>query len=141
MELDAQEASVGLLRSLVERHPTDPRIHANLLYALHHTDGNSGSLLRMEHSAWAARHAERLSSSNARHDNERSSDRRLRIAYVSADFREHPASRFLLPLVSAHHRTEVEVVCYSDVQEPNPLTELFKAASDKWCETAKISDE
>ena len=40
--------------------------------------------------------------------------RRLRVGYVSADLRSHPVASFIEPLVVAHDRTAVEVLCYSD---------------------------
>jgi protein O-GlcNAc transferase len=47
---------------------------------------------------------------------DRDPERRLRVGYVGADaFRRHTAAVSLLPLIEAHDRSQVEVVCYSDV--------------------------
>jgi protein O-GlcNAc transferase len=62
------------------------------------------------------------------------------VGYVSADFREHPASRFLLPLIEAHDRNQVEVFSYSDTTRPDLLTERFRAADHVWRDTSTLSD-
>ncbi len=140
-DLGRQEAGIDLLRKAITQLPHDVGLHGNLLYALHHTAGDDGSLLLSEHRAWANRHAEPLQNEIRPHGNDRTPDRRLRVGYVSADFREHPASRFLLPLIEAHDRTHVEVFCYSDVRRPDSLTHRCKAASDQWRETTGCSDQ
>ena len=49
------------------------------------------------------------------HRNERSADRRLRIGYVSPDFRDHVVGRNLLPLFREHDHQRFEILCYADV--------------------------
>jgi protein O-GlcNAc transferase len=47
---------------------------------------------------------------------------RLRIGYVSPDFREHAVAHFSEPLIAAHDATRFEVVCYSNVKTPDEVT-------------------
>jgi protein O-GlcNAc transferase len=139
-DMGRQDAATALQQSLVSRYPDDPALRGNLLYGLHHTYGDDGAFLLREHMAWSARHAEPLSANIQPHRNDRSIDRRLRVGYVSADFREHPASRFLLPLIEAHDPKQVEVFCYNDVLEPDHLTKRFEAAAHVWRNTGTFSD-
>jgi len=50
---------------------------------------------------------------------------KIRLGYVSADFRRHPVACFLLPLVSHHDRDRFEVFCYSATEREDHLTERF----------------
>lgn len=118
----------------------DPVGRGNLLYKLHHVHGEDGALMLEEHAAWTSRHADPLGSNVQPHVSDRSPDRRLRVGYVSADFRDHPAARFLLPLLEAHDRSQVEVYCYNDATQPYSLTERFRSAAHVWRETASMSD-
>jgi protein O-GlcNAc transferase len=139
-DMGRQDAATALQQALVSRYPDDPALRGNLLYGLHHTYGDDGPLLLREHAAWSARHADPLSAGVQPHLNDRSIDRRLRVGYVSADFREHPASRFLLPLIEAHDPKQVEVFGYNDVLQPDHLTERFEAAAHVWRNTGTLSD-
>jgi len=66
-------------------------------------------------------------------------DRRLRIGYVSADFRSHSVASFVEPLIAAHDRTAVEVFCYSSTIH-DAVTERIRSRADAWRETRHLSD-
>ena len=140
-DMGRQDAATALQQALVAQSPEDPARRGNLLYGLHHAHGDDGLLMLKEHAAWSARHAEPLLAEIQPYLHDRSPDRRLRVAYVSADFREHPASRFLLPLIEAHNPSQVEVFCYNDATQPNALTDRFRAAAHVWRDTGSISDK
>ena len=57
------------------------------------------------------------------HPNDRAPDRRLRVGFVSPDFHGHPVGQLLLPLFTHHDRGHTEFFAYSDVREPDALTE------------------
>ena len=72
--------------------------------------------------------------------NDRSPDRRLRIGYVSPDFRQHPVGRFLIPLFRNHDHSQFEVYSYSGVQAPDEMTAQLRSFSDHWRNTVPMSD-
>ena len=80
------------------------RSTATLLLTLHYHPDYSPADLEREHRAWAERHVAPLAAVRRPHENAREPDRRLRIGYVSPDFREHPVARFVLPLFREHDR-------------------------------------
>ncbi len=57
------------------------------------------------------------------HSQDKIPHRRLRIGYISPDFRRHSVSSFIKPVFQHHDRTQVEVFCYGEVQEPDTITE------------------
>ena len=66
--------------------------------------------------------------------------RRLRIGYVSADFREHPVPYFLEPILACHDHERVEVFCYADVPQPDATTKRLRAHADVWRSLVGLSD-
>jgi len=64
--------------------------------------------------------------------NDPAPDRRLRIGYLSSDFRNHPVGSNVLPLLSSHDREKFEVFCYADVSRPDAMTERFQSCADHW---------
>ncbi len=75
------------------------------------------------------------------HENSHEPDRRLRIGYVSPDFREHPVARFVLPLFREHDRGQVEVFTYSGVTRQDPVTRMLRDHVDQWRDVATLRDE
>src|SRR5690606_10711990 len=92
------------------------------------------------HREWAERHVAPLASERRSHPNDRGRDRRLRIGYVSPDFREHSVARFMLPLIEQHDRDRVEVFAYSDVTRPDAVTERIRDSADAWRDITASSD-
>ncbi|MBP2229054.1 putative O-linked N-acetylglucosamine transferase (SPINDLY family) [Azospirillum agricola] len=58
--------------------------------------------------------------------------RRLRIGYVSPDFRLHSVAMFLLPLLRNHDRSRVELFAYSHVEKTDFITEEILQQMEHW---------
>lgn len=66
---------------------------------------------------------------------------RLRVGYLSGDFREHPAARVLVGLIEAHDRVRRAVFGYSHgAPRESPLRRRVLAAFDDWRELHGRSD-
>jgi len=116
-------------------------IAGNFLYAAHFHPDYDARRLWEEHARWNEKYARRLARSPGGHDNDRSMDRRLRIGYVSPDFRDHPVGRFLLPLLANHDHGGFEIVGYSDVRRRDAMTDVLRGYADLWQTTTGLSDE
>jgi protein O-GlcNAc transferase len=68
------------------------------------------------------------------------SGRRLRVGYVSPDFRSHPVAHFIEPVLAAHDRKQVEVFCYSDVEHPDDVTARLGKSAEHFHACARWSD-
>jgi predicted O-linked N-acetylglucosamine transferase (SPINDLY family) len=64
--------------------------------------------------------------------NKRKPERRLKVGYVSPNFREHSVAFFIEPLLREHDREVVEVHCYAEVARPDAVTARLQAYSDHW---------
>ena len=66
--------------------------------------------------------------------------RRLRVGYLSADFCNHPVARFMLPILHAHRREEIEVWALSCGPHDDFITNQIKIASEHWIELRFLND-
>ena len=58
--------------------------------------------------------------------------RKLRIGYVSSDFREHPIARNLLPVLQQHDRSRFEIYLYANIGAPDAMSERLMQVSDEF---------
>jgi protein O-GlcNAc transferase len=135
------DAAIESYRRAIELRPDLSELHSNLLLTLHYHPDYSPAALEREHRAWAERHVTPLKPARRPHGNRREPDRRLRVGYVSPDFREHPMARFVLPLFREHDRRQFEVFTYSDVTRPDAVTELIREHVDRWRDVATLDDQ
>ena len=89
---------------------------------------------------WSDQHAAPLLSKRQPHLHDRNPERRLRIGYVSPDFRRHVQSLYTLPVFAQHDHTAHEIVCYSSVKAPDDYTVRLQAMTDEWHDVARLSD-
>jgi predicted O-linked N-acetylglucosamine transferase (SPINDLY family) len=133
--------ALACYRRAMELDPDSSAIGSNYLFSLHLHPGYDAQAILAEHLRWARQHAEPLSAQMLPHDNDRSPDRRLRIGYLSPDFREHPVGRCFRPLLGRHDRRRFEIFCYSDARRADGVTGQLQALADRWYDTATWSDE
>jgi predicted O-linked N-acetylglucosamine transferase (SPINDLY family) len=68
-------------------------------------------------------------------------DRRLRVGYVSADFRDHSAGLAVLPVLQNHDKSRFETFAYSNTARPDQVTGRFRALFEHWTDVAQLSDD
>ncbi len=134
------EAVAGYRRAL-ELKPDYVEAHSNLVYILLFCPGYDAQTLYEEHRRWNQQHAEPLRKLTQPHSNDRSPQRRLRIGYLSPDFRAHPVGRFLLPLLESHDHESFEIFCYAAVNVPDAMTDRCRAHTDVWRDLLGVPDE
>jgi predicted O-linked N-acetylglucosamine transferase (SPINDLY family) len=132
--------AIGAYRQAIVLRPGYAEAHSNLVYALHFDPGYDARSIALEHDRWNRQHAEPLKKFIQPHANDRNSDRRLRIGYVSPDFREHPIGRFLLPLLANHDKSQFEVFAYAQVLVPDSTTQRLRSYVDHWRNITGTSD-
>ncbi len=116
-------------------------VHSNLVCTQVYCPGYDAQALYEEHRRWNRRHAEPLTKFIRPHLNDPSPDRRLRVGYVSPDFRSHPVGRFLLPLLKSHDHQGFEIFCYASVLVADSVTEQCRARADVWRDVLGLSDK
>jgi predicted O-linked N-acetylglucosamine transferase (SPINDLY family) len=122
--------------------PDNFQAHSNILLNLHYVDGPTPEQLFKAHQEFASKHEPARRMLWRPHTNDRGPDRRLRIGYVSADFRRHSVAFFIRPVIERHSREEFEVFLYSDVARPDGWTREFQEqAGAGWRDIRGYNDE
>ena len=67
--------------------------------------------------------------------------RKLRVGYVSADFRCHSLSYFIEPLFAHHDRVRFELYCYSNTRRTDEVTDRLRNYAIQWRDITALSDE
>jgi predicted O-linked N-acetylglucosamine transferase (SPINDLY family) len=67
--------------------------------------------------------------------------RKLKVAYVSGDFRKHATSYFIEQLFAQHDRSKVELYAYSNNRTRDDITERINSLVDHWTVIAGKSDD
>jgi predicted O-linked N-acetylglucosamine transferase (SPINDLY family) len=124
----------------VELQPNFAEAQSNLLYTLYFCPGYDAHAIYAAHRRWNQQLAEPLAKDIQPHANDPSPDRRLRIGYVSPDFRDHVVTHFLLPLLESHDRELFEIYCYSSVSSPDAMTDRCRAQAGVWRNVVGRSD-
>ena len=135
------EEAVEACRRALQLRPEDVDTHSQLLFTLLHSSEAGRRQVFDEHREWARKHAARCSSNVAGHANPREPERRLRIGYVSGDFRHHSVAQFFEPVLAGHDRNAFEIFCYYNLSRVDETTERLRRSADGWREIASLGDD
>ena len=141
MERGQLDEAIAAYRVALWLKPDAAHIHSNLVRILHFHPGYDPRAILEECRRWDARHAEPLRKEIRPHPNLPEPERRLRIGYVSPDFREHVHAFFMVPLLSHHDHDRFEIFCYAEVAHPDALTDRLRGHADAWRSIVGLSDE
>jgi len=117
-------------RDGLAKEPANPMGHATVLLASHYVTDDPAALFA-EHRK-IARIIEEQARSIAVKRPAKPANGRVRIAYLSPDFRNHAVAHFIEPILRHHDRTRFEVYAYADVLRPDAVTERIAASVDVW---------
>jgi predicted O-linked N-acetylglucosamine transferase (SPINDLY family) len=138
-DMGLMDQAIAHYRQVLAIPPGDVESHHNLVYAMHFIPGDPAAVFQ-EHLNWNRIHAQPLAGQIPRHSNDAAPDRRLKIGYVSPDFRQHSVGFFLLNLLANHDPAAVEVFCYSDAARPDAATARFQQAAHHWKPVVGVAD-
>lgn len=65
---------------------------------------------------------------------------KLKIGYVSPDFKRHPVGKFIAPIIKHHDHQKFEIYCYGEIKKVDEITEEIKASCDHWRSTLGLTD-
>ena len=136
MHMGQVDAAIACCQRAQELYPDLPPVESNLIYLKHFDPRFDADAIH----AGLRDFNQRWRRPAATHHNDRSPERRLRIGYVSPNFREHVVGWNLLPLLEQHNHQDFEIVCYSDVSAEDVLTRQLAACADAWHKTFGLTD-
>ncbi|WP_321935651.1 tetratricopeptide repeat protein [Paraburkholderia sp. J8-2] len=133
------DEGIECFRRAVASEPGNLIAHSNLLYALSF-QATDPQVILDEARRWSAHHEAPLSAERMHARVEPAAGRRLRIGYVSGDFREHCQALFMTPLLTHHDAERYEIHAYSSVVRPDATTARLAAHVEKWHDVRTLSD-
>jgi len=151
---DAHTNLAGVLKSLgmindaithfkqaLEIKPTSIAAHHSLLWTLNYSDHDQAAIF-LEHQRFNEQHALPLAASISAHLNDREPpQRRLKIGYVSGDFRRHSVAFFIREILAHHNHEQFEIVCYYNDRKVDKITRQLQAYADSWVDCIDLSDD
>jgi predicted O-linked N-acetylglucosamine transferase (SPINDLY family)/predicted SAM-dependent methyltransferase len=133
------EAEAHFRRAL-EIEPKFIEAQSNLLLCLHYLRAEERQKVFDEHLRWANRFARGFGWQAARNAEERARRGRLKIGYVSPDFRRHPVAHFIEPVLAAHDRKKFHVFCYSNAPYADETTARLRGLAEEWRDIGGLTD-
>ncbi len=134
------QQGIDMLKDAVEKDPSNILAHSKLLFYLHYLSAPDPQMLFEEHKKWGRIHCPTTLAKTA-HDNNPDPHRKLRIGYISPDFRMHSIAYFFAPLLERHDSNVVEVYGYADVAKPDKFTEYLKKQFYHYRNISRLGDE
>lgn len=127
------EALAALSRS------TLPAAASTRLLALNYIDPADPIRVRTEHEAEMARLTGAIVPRTL--EKKREPGQRLRVGFVSADFREHPVAFFIEGMLAKLDREQIEVFFYSGVRKADHVTARLEALGEHWRTIFNVADD
>lgn len=131
--------AIAAFQTALRYRPDNALVHSNLLLALHYSPSVSPDVVFRAHVQWGEARARPLATPK-HFDRDPHPDRRLRVGYLSPDFRAHSCANFSEPLIREHDRRAVEVFCYMTSKHVDAVTRHFQSLADHWREVAALDD-
>ncbi|MCB1907521.1 MAG: tetratricopeptide repeat protein [Rhodocyclaceae bacterium] len=130
---------IGEARELFAKVPRADAA-ASGLAALSYQDPFDLDRLVADHRAWGERAAAACGTAAAV-DTVPAAGRRLRLGFVSGDFREHPVAFFIDGLFRHLDRSRFELWLYFDAPNRDATTDSFEAIADHWTDLYPVQDQ
>ncbi|WP_232504396.1 tetratricopeptide repeat protein [Sulfuricella denitrificans] len=135
------EESIPLMRHALKSKPGHLAAQNNLLFGFNYHPDLSAEEIFRAYQEYDTQTGLPLRSTWLPHRNDKNPARRLKIGYVSPDFRQHAVRNFLEPLLAWHDKSSVEVYAYAELTQEDDATTRYRSYVDHWIPTKGMNDE
>ena len=133
------EEGITILQNALEADPENKIIHSNLLWYMHYVPDQDPQMLLDQHKRWGQIHTP-PSMAVTGHKNTPEPGRRLRIGYISPDFRQHSVAYNFEAFLSGRNPEAAEVYGYASVSHPDEMTERLRKKFDHYRNVFGVND-
>jgi protein O-GlcNAc transferase len=134
------EEAVMHYQRVLQLKPDYTEAYSNYLMTLHYDTRSDKEELFKETVKWSEKYCLPLDS--AKHfSNTVDPVRKIKIGYVSGDFRIHPVGFFIEAVLVNHNRERFEIYCYGNHHKNDEITSRFQSLPLYWRNIANLSDE
>lgn len=116
------------------------KVYSNYLLSLNYNSSYSNEVIFSEHKKY--NEILKYEDTNLK-NNIRKTDinRKIKIGYISADFKQHPVMYFVAAPIIGHNKEQFEVYCYSNVLNEDDITNGLKNHMENWRDIAQMSND
>lgn len=119
----------------------DSTIWAQRLYALSYHSDLPDAEIYNEFCRWGDLQYQKIKlASGAQFENSRDPQRKLRIGFISPDFRRHTSRFYFAALFEHYDESEIELIAYANVLNADDWTRKFKSWVDEWRDIRYLPD-
>jgi predicted O-linked N-acetylglucosamine transferase (SPINDLY family) len=130
---------IGILRELIAGGRASCLQHSQYLWFLSYLPEIQAQDLFAACVHWGQSHARPVSPGRT-YTNDPDPDRRIRVGYLSADFRHHSVAYTFESLLDARDPRAIEMVGYGNVAAPDEVTERMRAKFDRYRDIRHLDD-
>jgi predicted O-linked N-acetylglucosamine transferase (SPINDLY family) len=135
------EQAIDQLREALRLRPVYSRAHGNLMFALLFSAAATPAEITEEHKKWYRANIAPGLQRMPEPGNVPAPERRLRMGYVSADFREHVIALFVEPIFTNRDPRQVEVFAYDNGTASDAANSRLRSAADHWRTISGLDDD
>jgi protein O-GlcNAc transferase len=125
----------------ISQGPPVPEYLSARIFAMHYDAAHGPAELLNTARQWDELVALPLRPTHRKHTNDRTPNRKLRIGYVSPDFRHHVVGQSIERLLRHHNKDQFEIYLYSNTRQTDDVTGKLRAHAHAWREIYRVSDE
>ncbi|MFT5532245.1 MAG: protein O-GlcNAc transferase [Candidatus Paceibacteria bacterium] len=133
------EEAIQSCRDGLALRPSNAVAHSNLLLYLQYSSLHTPAQVFEDHVRFAEQFEAPILADWIAHTNSCDPDRRLKVGYVSADFRDHAVAFFIEPILANHDRSNFDVYCYYTLALQDAVTDRLKALVPNWVQCNGMS--
>lgn len=131
-----------LYREILQAEPENPDAMSGLLFCSNYDPELTPEQIAEAYMSWDRRFVKwRAPAPDFKYANKPSARRRIKLGYVSGDFKQHSVAFFSEPLLANHDHQKFEIYCYANQKGGDPITQRLMGYADHWRWTHDLSDE
>ena len=134
------ERALGYLREALQINPAHQSARTNNLLIKNYDPDMSDGEASESSLASGSELRRQLGAPETTWDNDPNPDRKLRIGYLSSDFRRHSVVHFITPVLEAHDRERLQVHAYYTGRNRDEWTERIAACVDQFILAGTMTD-
>jgi protein O-GlcNAc transferase len=136
------DVCIPLYHKVLEMEPESWQLRSGMLFAMQYDPTIPNEKVLEEHLEWGRQVRAHVGAPKARNEfaNRRTAERRLKIGYLSADFRGHVVMKFAEDVITGHDRERFEVFCITPHAKGDKTTDRIRAKVDHWRDISTMDD-
>lgn len=141
VDLGETSVSIPMFRKVLEMDAEAWPWKSYLLFAMQYEPTLSNEEVLQEHLSYGQTSREKVGPPKNDFVNSTASNRRLRIGYLSADFKYHVVMRFVEQVLASHDRDSLEIFLIMTGAKQDKDTERIRQYADHWLDISDMKDD